>query len=276
MITRRLLLWSAGAALAARGAPEAAPVRLTDAEKERFLREADVLFAWLIEQGITGSRRATLSDGAFKHDAHVQTVDRFSSLSQANGLTEVNFRDTYRHNLAAYRLDRLLGIGMVPVSVEREWEGKPAAFTWWVDEFAMSERDRYQKGLVPPDKSDWNKQILIVRLFDQLIDNPDRNLGNLLITRDWRVWMIDHTRAFRVNHQARSVEGVRRCERRVWRALRELTREAVEQETGKWLSELQISALMARRERILRHLEQRIAREGEGAVLYDYLTGLEN
>jgi hypothetical protein len=33
-----------------------------------------------------------------------------------------------------------------------------------------------------------------MRAFDQLIYNTDRNLGNLLIDGDWRIWMIDHTR----------------------------------------------------------------------------------
>ena len=42
----------------------------------------------------------------------------------------------------------------------------------------------------------------IVRLFDQLIYNIDRNLGNLMITNDWTIWAIDHTRAFRTYDDA--------------------------------------------------------------------------
>ena len=39
----------------------------------------------------------------------------------------------------------------------------------------------------------------MLRLFDQLIANIDRNLGNLLIGNDWTIWAIDHTRAFRTH-----------------------------------------------------------------------------
>ena len=36
-----------------------------------------------------------------------------------------------------------------------------------------------------------------VRVFDELIANRDRNIGNMLWTSTWKMWMIDHTRAFR-------------------------------------------------------------------------------
>lgn len=37
----------------------------------------------------------------------------------------------------------------------------------------------------------------IARVFNQLSYNTDRNLGNLLIAKVWKIGMIDPTRAFR-------------------------------------------------------------------------------
>jgi hypothetical protein len=87
---------------------------------------------------------------------------------------------------------------MIPVSVERKVGGKTSAITWWVDDVMMDEMKRTNKKIDPPDRDIWNKQMYVVRVFDQLIYNTDRNLGNLLIDKNWRLWMIDHTRAFRL------------------------------------------------------------------------------
>lgn len=43
--------------------------------------------------------------------------------------------------------------------------------------------------------------IHILRVFDELIQNRDRNAGNVLWTKDWTMWMIDHPRAFRTGHE---------------------------------------------------------------------------
>src|SRR6185503_13080477 len=95
-----------------------------------------------------------------------------------------------------YRLDRILELYMTPVSIERNVEGKTSAVTWWLDD-SMMETDRIKKKLESPDRDVWNREMYIVRVFDQLIFNTDRNLQNLMIDKEWHIWKIDHTRAFR-------------------------------------------------------------------------------
>jgi hypothetical protein len=172
--------------------------KLSDAELEVFLKSANIVSHKKLDTGTTGSSRVTLSDGKLTHDAHFQAIDVFKPVFKgAEGTVEKNFRDSYKFNIAAYRLAKLLGMENVPMSVERELEGKLGSMTWWLDNIWMTEAERRDRGIKPPASQFWVDQLNIVRVFDQLIYNTDRNQGNLLITPEWKVWLIDHTRAFR-------------------------------------------------------------------------------
>ena len=124
-------------------APSAAS--LSDAEKEQFLLTAKIVKSKRLDIGVTGSLRATLTDGKVTHDAHIQTVNVRKRKHESAAGVEYAFRDSFKFNIAAYRLDRLIGLGMVPVSVEREFKGEPAAFTWWVDDVMMMEKGSLPK-----------------------------------------------------------------------------------------------------------------------------------
>lgn len=232
----------------------ASPV-LTDAEMERFLLDAKVVRTKRTPKGITGSVRATLTNGAITHDAHIQTIDESKREFQSSRGVEFNFRDSWTFNVAAYKLDRLLGLQMVPVSVSRRWDSKPAAYTWWVDDVLMDEGERLKKKVPPAQPRSWAEQMQLVRLFDQLIYNVDRNLGNLLIGTNWKVWAIDHTRAFRTHESPKSLEGVTRCDRQVFERLKQLDFEALKREMGPMLDTWQMKAILARRDKIVERIE---------------------
>ncbi len=279
-MTRRQLLFRCalpGAALLATSAgrliavPAESPEQLSDAEQEKFLLSAKVLRTRELSEGITNSIRATLSDGRLTHDAHIQNIDVRQAVYQTPQGTEFNFQDSYRFNIAAYKLDRLLGLRRAPVSVERRVSGKGSSVTWWVDDVLMTEKDRYLKGVEPPDPAAWNLQIYLVRVFDQLIYNLDRNLGNLVITKDWQLWMIDHTRAFRFYKDLKSAETLQetKCERHLLTGLRKLNQDDLRREIGRHVSNQQIDSLLSRRDKIVALYERRVAQEGEEAVLYD-------
>jgi hypothetical protein len=240
--------------------PAAASVQtapaLSDTQIEEFLLHAKVLKTRSIKKGITGSLRATLSDGKLTHDAHIQTVDEHQQqFTGANGGVEFDFRDSWTFNLAGYRIDRLIGMNMVPVSVARHWAYSEAAYTWWLDDVVMDEEARRSKKAEPPNVETWNQQMQMVRVFDQLIANIDRNLGNLMITKDWRLWPIDHTRAFRTNHELKTPANVTRADRAVVERMKSLDRESLRRATGKYLTTFQIDAVLARRDAILRRLD---------------------
>ncbi len=244
---------------------------LTPEQKEEFLLNAKVISSKEIGVGINGTRRATLTDGKLTHDAHVQTVNIHKTQFKTLNGTELNFRDSYKYNIAAYRLDRLLGLNMLPVSVERNVGGDTGSVTWWVDDVMMMEADRYQKKVqVPPQRNaDWNDQMYQVRVFNQLVFNSDPNLGNLLITKEWKIRLVDYSRAFRTQKNLRNPENLARCDRRIYDALHELNASVLNRELGDCLRKSEIRGILARRDKILEIFDGKIAASGEASVICD-------
>jgi len=264
-----LLCTSAPSVLTARQAPAAAaqasPPTLTplaavaplpsDADIERFLSEGRIIQTRGTKTGVTDSVRATLSDGVLTHDAHIQVVDEYKREFRTTMGLEFDFRDSWTFNVAAYRIDRLIGLHMVPVSIPGRFQAKPAAITWWVDDVLMDEGARLKKKIPPPDPLSWARQMRMLRLFAQLIYNIDRNVGNLLIAREWRIWAIDHTRAFRKFTTLVKPASITGCDRAVFARLKDLDRDRLQREVGQFLDPDQIKAILARRDAIVARLD---------------------
>jgi hypothetical protein len=265
------LAWMATPSAWSEDPPAKKALGLTDAQQEEFLLEGEVVRTRAVGSGTTGSVRATLRKDGLEHDAHIQSIDQSQAVkSLGAGTTEMDFRDSFRNNVAAYRLDRLLGIGMIPVTVKRSFERKESAFTWWVDDVLMTELERHDKKTAAPDPPAWNRQIYVVRIFDQLIYNFDRNLGNLLIDKSWTIWMIDHSRAFKIFKELKRPENLgTQCSRALLAALRRLDHEALQRVMARLLNDGQILGLLGRRDFIVKYFEDRIAEIGEKEVLYD-------
>ena len=256
-------------ALAGQGKATSTP-QLSTAEMETFLLKARITDKRDAGAGVTGSLRVTLSDGKITHDAHVQAVDIAKPVFEAGPHTELNFKDTYRFNIAAYRLARLLEINTVPMSVERNVDGKSAAVTWWVDDVKMSEKDRLTKQTMGPNPLRTSNQIQLMHIWDELIQNRDRNMGNILWTSDWTMWMIDHTRAFRLSKDLIRPADLTRCDRGLLTRLKALTDESIERAVGDSLMKGERQAVLERRDRIVKIIEDRATRLGEAVVLFNF------
>lgn len=244
--------------------------KLTQAEQEDYLRTAEVKDRRILGEGVTESARFTLEKDGFRHDAHFQKIDENKTNFESRRGKEMNFKDSWKFNVAAYELGKLLEIDdMIPPSVERKFGGITGAFTWWVDDVMMDERKRRRDKADPPDLGEWNKQMWVLHVFDQLVYNTDRNLGNLLITKSWKLWMIDHTRAFRNRTDLREPKNLTRCDRALLARLRELNKPVLEKKLRPYLNGLEIDGLLARSRAIVKIFDKAVKEKGEGAVLYD-------
>lgn len=229
---------------------------LSKAETENFLKTAKVTRTQDIAKGVTNSRRLTLSDGTLTHDAHLQSIDQSMSEFRGNRGTELNFKDSWKFNVAAYRLAEMLGIEhMVPMSVERTVGGNSSSVTWWVDDVMMDEAKRVKEKTTPPDIKSWNEQMWVLRIFDQLIYNTDRNLGNMLITKSWQVRMIDHTRAFRMMKTLQSEKNVEKCDRQLLAKLKQLDEAGMTARLTGYLTREEVRGVLARRDLIVKKIE---------------------
>lgn len=246
--------------------------RLDEAQMKEFLSNAKVIASKHTSKGITSPFRLTLSDGTITHDAAFQAIDeRMAKKEFADHTTEINFVDSYKYDIAAYELARLVGLGdMMPVTVERKWEGKTGAISWWLP-VQMDEATRIARRLVPPDPEAWNKQMYKKRIFAELVYDTDPNLTNVLISADWHMWMIDFSRAFRLYKQIRLPENITasKCPRQLLEKLRALNREEFAQKVGKILTKAEINCVMGRRDRIVKIFDGLVAKNGESEVLYD-------
>jgi len=259
----------AGQAAAPAAEPAAPPV-LSRAEAREFLATAKIVKGKDAAKGITRPVRVTLSDGTFTHDALFSTVDERKAVERfEGGRVELDFVDSYKYTLAAYKIAELVGLDdMMPVHVEREWRGHKGALAWWVDDVMMEEGDRLKKKVQVPNPQAWNEQMYRMRVFTQLVADTDRNVGNVLIDKNWRVWMIDFTRAFRHNKTLLSDKDLKKCDRQLLEKLRALTADQVAAATSPYLTNAEIAPLMARRDVIVKFFETLIATNGEAQVLY--------
>jgi len=243
-------------------------VSLTLDEMQQFLLNAKVGKTKKMSKGVTKARQVEMSDGRMTHDAQIQDVDIAIPFFQVDPKhTEVNFKDSYRYNIAAYRLSRLLGLDNVPMSVERVVDGKPSAVTWWLDDVAIEEGDRVKKK-VEGNPLRRRNYFGVMKVFDELIQNRDRNGGNILWSSDWKMWMIDHTRAFRLGKQLLDPKALNYCDRGLLDHLRELTRPALAEAVGKTLTNEEMDALMVRRDLLVKLFDEKVATLGQGAVLF--------
>ena len=242
---------------------------LTCPQIEDFLRNAPMGAMRDLPVGITVPKKTTLNDGRLKHDASIQPIHDSKASLQTARRTYLNFKDWWEFNVAGYELAKLLELNMVAPYVERKAGGKSSSFTWWID--GMMERDRMQKNIQPPDLERWNRQMYVVRVFNELIANSDANLTNFIITPDWQLWMIDFTRAFLTSKDLESPKNLVQCDRKLLANLRALDRKAVEEKLvkPKYLNKMEVDGLMARRDRIVKFFDDEIKKKGEAAVLFD-------
>jgi hypothetical protein len=250
-------------------APAADDTPLTKEQIKQFLQTAEVIKSKQSGTGTTHPWRLTLSNGTITHDASFQSIDvHKAEMKLESGRSEIDFTDSYRYNIAAYQLAELVGLDdMLPVYVERKWQGKSGSLSWWLP-VKMDEAERYEKKIEVPDPDKWNRQMYRVRVFDELVYDTDPNLTNVLIGEDWTVWRVDFSRAFRKNKDLRGAKNLVKCDRQLFEKLKALNADELTEKTKRYLIKDEVKAVMARRDKIVATFQTLIAQKGENEVLY--------
>ncbi len=231
-----------------------------------FLRTAVVVSANELAEGVTGVRKVLLKKGSvrmhgvFRHRRERKTVTLPSG-------RQLDLRDDCRYEVAAYQLSRLIGLDNVPPVVERTWKEQLGTLQVWIEASHM-EKERRREGAEHPDPEQLRRQYQMMGIFDNLIHNDDRHEGNILLDSNGKLWMIDHTRAFRTFEELSAPVFVVRCETGCWNRLRSLDVTVVREKLEPYLEPAEIEALLVRRELLIEAIEDLIEELGESEVLF--------
>ena len=222
-----------------------------------------------MKTGITLPKRVTLVlDGVTRYGLF-KDIDEYKPgmTRKADGTLDLEYQDSWQTEIAAYVVDRIIGLGLVPATVERRFNAKVGSLQWFVRS-EMTEAVRLAKRIAPPDVEAWNRAMLKVRLFDQLIANVDRNLGNILVTKEFEVRLVDHSQSFRPIRELKAPGDLTRFSKTLLEGIRRLEEKDLKKRAGKYLRDEQIDRLLLRRDAILALAAKHIADRGEAAVIY--------
>jgi hypothetical protein len=220
-------------------------------EFEAFLRAAPFQRFEDVPIGVTRPRRGFFDPGGLVASAAWKALPP----GRQNGYWE-----SYKSEIAAYELDKLLGMDMVPPVVEKRWKGERGAAVLWVAPV------RPWKEVEPQAKPDkWNREAVRMKMFDNLIGNIDRNAGNLLVDHDWNLYLIDHSRAFVTDTKLRA-EMVR-IDRVIWERMLALDEPTLMGSLGQWLDRGAIRAILKRRD-AMRQVVDTLVKNSNEALVY--------
>ncbi|HUP48720.1 MAG TPA: hypothetical protein VNA04_08005 [Thermoanaerobaculia bacterium] len=263
------LLPSAFCLLAAWQAPDGSPLPFqTDEEVTAYLREARVVKAGPKKLGgVGGARKVLLENGGIRAHAVFRSLQRvYRNAWWDNGKFTAFLRDSYRNEIAAYELSRLLGLDTVPPTVAWKMRGQAGSLQLWIENGEPGYNPNEARR--PPDPYRWQNERDRMRVFDALIENVDRNIGNMLIDPTGKVWWIDHTRSFGRRRDLDEAELIQRCERDFYERLKAADPRLIAERLALYIDKREIEALLERRLKLIALIEERIAQRSEPAVLF--------
>ena len=237
---------------------------------EEFLLNANITKEQQItSEAVTNPWRLTLELNGVTNDALWKNVEG----------RQKGYIEGWKYEIAAYLFDKFLGVKMVPPTVERRVHNNRGSCQLWVTA-KMTMKDKVEgKIKTPPVKVFYyNRALNMQRFFDNLIGNEDRHQNNYLITEDWRIILIDHSRTFRTGKKwttelpygEKNKEGLvlKEMPKDLLEKAKALTSEAIKGLVGDNLTDEEINAVLARRDLIVQHINKLVEKNGEANVLY--------
>lgn len=225
-----------------------------EAEVEEFMQTARIVNMAEVPIGVTKPKRAYFAPGG--------PVESAAWKQLTPGMKQ-GYYESYKAEIAAYEMDKLLELHMVPPYVERRIGGDLGALGFWVERVHAWDVDHPVKG---PDQAMWDRQAVDMKMFDQVIGNTDRNQGNLLYDDEYHLILIDHSRAFTGEKDLTKMAKLTHVDRDLWQKMLALDETQLEQALGKWLDKGKRKAILQRRDEMKRTIEAMVAQKGEGAV----------
>jgi len=240
------------------------------ADIEELLKTAEIIRYEDIGEGVTKPYHLFLSkagrdiEGCWKNPKGIQS----------------GHLEGWQYEIAAYEMDKLLDLRMVPPTVERVFSGKKGSLQFWL-QGGMSDLNRQEQNINIPKEhlNRWIERKYLTRAFDCLIANEDRTQQNIRYTDDWRTILIDHSRSFRSSlkftkklmygrNGIRGVKLIRKLPREFAAKIRDLDFDKIKNAVGPLLKDKEIKAILKRKELLLKDMEEMIKEIGEHNFYY--------
>lgn len=225
-------------------------------EIEEYMKIADVARMEETKVGVTRPSHAHLAPGGPISEIAWKVLP-------ANAVRK-GYRESYKAEIAAYEMDKLLTLNMVPPKVERRVKGDEGVAVMWVSP-TKSFKDLGGPP-TPPGRylAQWNQQLIKAKMFQNLIGDEDPNLGNWLVDPAWNLILIDHSRSFRYSKSL--THELVHVDRDLWERMKSLTREQLSAKLGPWLDEKDIDGVFDRRDVMQRSIDKLVKNKGEAAI----------
>ena len=212
---------------------------------EDYLKSAEIVSMQELGVGVTRPKRAKLAPGGLCESLVWKPIKpgRYSG-----------YWESYKSEIAAYELDKLLGLGMTPPTVEKRHQGELGAAIMWVaptksfKDLGGVPGQKNVAGPPGPKVAAWVGQLTRAKMFDNLIGNTDPNLGNWLVDPEWNLIVIDRTRAFTPN--AKLYHELSNIDAELWNKMKALDEASLNAALGKWLDESMIKGILQRRDKM--------------------------
>jgi hypothetical protein len=238
---------------------------------EEFLKTADIVRHKDIGEGVTNPIQLFLKMG---------DLEGSGCWKNPRGVQE-GYLEGWQYEIAAYQMDKLLELNMIPPTVEKIFKGKKGSLQLWLEDVTSLLDILEQKVQFPKNKIDhYNKTKYLARAFDCLIANEDRTQQNMFYTKDWRLILIDHSRSFRSDKKftkqlmfgrngIMGVKLIRQLPRAFVEKIKALNFQNIQNAVGSYLTKKEINAILQRKELLLKEIEEMIKEKGEKNFLYE-------
>ncbi|MDH5467205.1 MAG: hypothetical protein OEY25_07285 [Candidatus Aminicenantes bacterium] len=248
------------------------PEEIAEREKwEKFLKEAKI-----VETSQPLSEREAVTE-PWRLKLEKDGVVKYGWWKNVEGRVK-GFLDSWKWEIAAYRLDKLLELNMVPPYEEIRFRGDRGVCSLEA-EYWIKYREKQEQNIPCPNRyvPSYNRANYLMKAWDNLIANEDRNWGDILITEDWRLILIDHSRSFRTSkkftktlvHMAEgNKEPIKELPRAFVEKLKSLDFVMIRNAVGEYLTDKEIDAVIVRRDLILQDVDRLIKKFGEDKFFY--------
>ena len=221
-----------------------------EAEFEEMLQTAKVKKLEDLPVGVLESQCAYVEEGLPFSKMCWKTIKRKK---------KAGFWEDYKAEIAAYELDKFLGLGMVPPTVERDIRGTRGSVMLWLENVEGWDMHNPARG---PDTRAWAREMVREKMFDRLIGNIDRNQGNLFYDRDWCLLLIDHSRAFVDVTDPREFQEFKFVDLQLWAKMKVLDLETLKLVLGEWVSTGMMRAMLQRRDQMGEYIDELAKKRG--------------